>query len=98
MRFARSENHSRKLDCRNERRSPRHVGHADFHDGHILSMIRAGDTLTIKLEGSSGQRYAACFKGVTSFESESPEGMTVYALHEVGAESDLLRRFEFVNW
>lgn len=76
----------------------RHIGHADFHDGHILSLIRVGNRLTITVEGSSGNRYAACFEGVTSFESESPEGMTLYALNEAGAESDLLRRFEFVNW
>jgi hypothetical protein len=31
-------------------------------------------------------------------ESESPEGMTLYALYEAVEEPALLRRYEFVNW
>jgi hypothetical protein len=31
-------------------------------------------------------------------ESESPEGMIPYALNKAVGESELLRRYEFVNW
>jgi hypothetical protein len=76
----------------------RHVGHADFHDGHILSLVKAGDKIRVTVAGSSGKQYVVCFEGVSSMESESPEGMMLYALNEVGGESQLLRRYEFVNW
>ena len=53
--------------------------------------------MRITVAGSSGKLYAICFEAVSSVESESPEGMMLYALNEVG-ESELLRRYEFVNW
>ena len=76
----------------------RRVGHADFHDGHILSLVQVGDKIRVTVAGSSGKQYVVCFEGVSSMESESPEGMMLYALNEVGGESQLLRRYEFVNW
>jgi hypothetical protein len=76
----------------------RHVGHADFHDGHIISVAQAGDKMRITVAGSSGELYVVCFEGVSSVESESPEGMMLYALNEAVGESEMLRRYEFVNW
>jgi hypothetical protein len=73
-------------------------GHADFHDGHVLSLFQSGDEVRITVKGSSGKHHVVCFEGVSSVESESPEGMMLYALNEVGGESELLRRYEFVNW
>jgi hypothetical protein len=76
----------------------RHVGHADFHDGYVLSLVQVGDKVWITVAGSSGKQYVLCFDGVSSMDSESAEGMMLYALNEVDGESDLQRRYEFVNW
>jgi hypothetical protein len=54
--------------------------------------------MRINVAGSSGKPYVICFEGVSSMESESPEGMMLYALNKVVGESELLRRYEFVNW
>jgi hypothetical protein len=43
----------------------RHVGYADFHDGHIISVVQAGDTMRITVAGSSGKQYVICFEGVS---------------------------------
>jgi hypothetical protein len=52
----------------------------------------------ITVAGSSGKQYVICFEGVSSMESESPEGMMLYALNEAVGESEPMRRDEFVNW
>lgn len=54
--------------------------------------------MRITVAGSSGKLYVVYFEGVRSVESESPEGMMLYALNEAVGESELLRRYEFVNW
>ena len=60
-------------------------------------MCRTEDKVQVTIKGPNGKHYVVGFNGVTSVESESPEGMMLYALsEETGAES--LRRFEFVNW
>jgi hypothetical protein len=74
------------------------VGPPDFHDGHILSLLQAGDEIRITVQGSSGKHYVVCFEGVRSIESESPEGMMLYALNETHGQSGPLWHYEFVNW
>jgi len=77
---------------------PRPVGPADFHDGHVLSLLQTGDEIRITVQGSSGKHYVVRFEGVHAIESESPEGMMLYALNETHGESEPLRHYEFVNW
>ena len=76
----------------------RHIGNSDFHDGHIVAVSQTGDKMQVTIKGSSGKHYVVGFDGVTSVESESPEGMMLYAIREVDAEAESLRRFEFINW
>jgi len=79
----------------------RHVGKPDFHDGFILTISRNDDKLSVVAEGSSGRHYTVVFEvfeGVTSVESQSPEGMMLYALSDAEADSDQLRQYEFINW
>lgn len=54
--------------------------------------------MRITVEGSSGKHHVVCFEGISSVESESPKGMMLYPLSEMGGESESLRRYEFVNW
>ena len=77
---------------------PRPVGPSDFHDGHVLSLVQTGDEIRITVQGSSGKHYVVRFEGVHAIESESPEGMMLYALNETHGESKPLRHYEFVNW
>jgi len=77
---------------------PRPIGPPDFHDGHIRSLLQAGNEVRITVQGCSGKCYEARFVGVSSIESESPEGMMLYALYEAVGEAGQLRRYEFVNW
>src|ERR1700730_11835923 len=76
----------------------RYIGRADFHDGHILLIVQAGDKMRVTVAGFSGKRFLVCFEAASSIESESPEGMMLYALNEVGGESKSRRQYEFVNW
>jgi hypothetical protein len=69
-----------------------------FNDRHILSLVQTGDEMQITVEGSSGKHYLVSFEGVSSVESESPERMMLHALNEASGESELLWRYEFVNW
>jgi hypothetical protein len=87
-----------KAACAVTARPVRLVGNLDFHDGHIVAISRTGDKMQVTIEGSSGKHYVVGFDGVTSVESESPEGMMLYAFGEVDAEAESLRRFEFINW
>jgi hypothetical protein len=77
---------------------PGPVGPADFHDGHIRSLLQAGNEVRIMVQGYSGKYYEVRFGGVGSIESESPEGMMLYALYETVGESEQMRHYEFVNW
>jgi hypothetical protein len=77
---------------------PRPVGPPNFHDGHICSVLQVGNDVRITVQGCSGKYYEARFGGVSSIESESPEGMMLYALHEAVGEPGQLRHYEFVNW
>jgi len=70
----------------------------ELHDGHILSLLQAGDEIRITVQGSTGKHYVVCFEGVRSIESESPEGMMLYALNETHGQSGPLWHYEFVNW
>ena len=54
--------------------------------------------MRITVAGSSGKLYVVYFEGVSSVESESPEGMMLYALNEPVGGWELQRRYEFVNW
>jgi hypothetical protein len=76
----------------------RYVGHSDFHDGSILAVSRTENKMHVTIEGSSGKRYVVEFDGVSSVESESPEGMMLYALSEAETEAESLLRYEFINW
>ena len=76
----------------------RYVGHSDFHDGSIIAVSRTGDKMRVTIKGSSGKPYVVAFDGVSSVESESPEGMMLYALSEAETEAKSLLRYEFINW
>ena len=76
----------------------RYVGHSDFHDGSIVTVSRAGNKIHVTIKGSSGKHYVIRFSGVSSVESESPEGMMLYALAEAEMEAGSLLLYEFVNW
>src|SRR5690348_440879 len=77
---------------------PRFVGHPDFHDGSVLAISRTGDKLHVTIRASGGRRYVVRFDGVSSIESESPEGMMLYALSEAETEAGSLFSYEFINW
>lgn len=77
---------------------PRPVGPPDFHDGHIRSLLQAGNEIRITVQGCSGKYYEVLFVGVSSVESQSAEGMMLYALYEAVGEVEQMRHYEFVNW
>jgi hypothetical protein len=76
----------------------RYAGKPDFHDGHVVAVHHAGDTVNVTVKGFSGKRYIVRFEGVNSIESESPEGMMLYALDEEPLQTKSLRRYVFINW
>jgi hypothetical protein len=76
----------------------RYVGNQDFHDGYIRAVSQSEDKALVTIDGSSGKRYTVVFDGVSSVESHSPLGMMLYALSEVDAEVESLRRYDFINW
>jgi hypothetical protein len=76
----------------------RYVGNPDFHDGYIRAVSQSEDKVLVTIEGSSGKHYAVGFDGVSAVESHSPQDMMLYALSEVDAEVESLRRYDFINW
>jgi hypothetical protein len=73
-----------------------YVGEPDFHDGSVLSVERADDSVRIRVRGASGKSFVAEFSGVHALRSSNPEGMLLYALSEMrGGPS--FRRFVFAN-
>jgi hypothetical protein len=76
------------------------VGSPDFHDGHITAVTPdiANGRLEVTVRGYSGRYYIVRFEGVRSIESESLEGMLLYALHESDSGENALRLFTFLNW
>ena len=74
-----------------------YVGDADFHDGHVVTVVREGDTARVRLRGVSGREFVVEFRGVQAVRSKQPEGMMIYALSEMRA-SPPLRLFVFGNW
>jgi len=75
-----------------------YVGKPDFHDGHVVAVSHAGDAVEVIVEGFSGKRYIVHFEGVSLIESESPEGMMLYALSEEPLQTETQRRYIFINW
>jgi hypothetical protein len=75
-----------------------YVGKPDFHDGHLVTVAHAGDAVDVIVNGLSGKRYILRFEGLSSIESESPEGMMLYALTEEPLRTESLRRYIFINW
>jgi hypothetical protein len=75
-----------------------YLGKPDFHDGHVVAVSQAGDVVDVTVEGFRGKRYIVHFEGVSSIESESPEGMMLYALSEEPLETEAQRRYIFINW
>jgi hypothetical protein len=75
-----------------------YVGNADFHDGHIISVVFVPGRADVKVRGFTCRHYLVSFNDVISIESESPEGMMLYALREEATGETGARRFIFVNW
>ena len=77
-----------------------YVGSPDFHDGHSMAVTSdlTNGWLEVAIEGYRGKHYVVRFEGVRSIESESPEGMMLYALHQSDSGENSLRLFTFVNW
>jgi hypothetical protein len=74
-----------------------YVGDPDFHDGTIKQVRSELTEMSVEIIGQSGAVYVVRFTGVASIVSHSPEGMVLYALCEVEAETPL-RGFYFANW
>jgi hypothetical protein len=76
----------------------RYVGNSDFHDGHILAVVKQADSFTVTVKGGSGKHYTVTFEGVASMQSDSSEGMMLYGLRESETATASLHRYAFVNW
>jgi hypothetical protein len=74
-----------------------YVGNPDFHDGQILARPHVGDRVEVTVKGYSGKQYIVRFEGVALVESESPEGMTLYALGEGEPDEKSLQQYHFIN-
>jgi hypothetical protein len=74
-----------------------YVGDRDFHDGHVVTVDREGDTARVRVRGASGRGFVVEFRGVQVIRFEHPEGMMIYALSEMRALPPT-RRFVFGNW
>lgn len=73
-----------------------YVGVPDFHDGEILRISSSLEHVSVWVRGYSGREYEIQFDGVQTLETFEPEGMDLYALAEMRAQSPQ-RRFEFAN-
>ena len=61
-------------------------------------LSRNEETLTVLIEGVSGQRYNDVgFLGVSSVESHAPQGMLLCGLIQADTEVESVQVYEFVN-
>jgi hypothetical protein len=74
-----------------------YVGDPDFHDGHVLRVVREVDKACVVVRGASAREYAVEFRRVKTIKSNRPDGMMLYALVEMRGEPPI-RRFVFANW
>lgn len=74
-----------------------YVGPPDIHDATVLRLTQKDDVATVYLRSSEGRPFTLEFSGITNIHAIRPEGMLLYALAEMRAESPL-RRFVFANW
>jgi hypothetical protein len=74
-----------------------YVGDESIHDGTVISVHRANDRAEVVLATQNGRSVRCVFEGVENVTTNSPEGMTVYALSEVRTTDPALRKFIFVN-
>src|SRR5690606_8615052 len=75
----------------------RYAGPFQLHDGRIVSVVRAGDSLTVTVQGLDGKPFDLVFRGVAEVKALRPEGMMIYSLTELEAPAPF-RRFAFTNW
>ena len=77
-----------------------YTGSPDFHDGCISAVTPdvPNRRVEVSVKGYSGKHYIVRFDGVHSIDSQSPEGMMLYALHEADSAENSLRVFTFANW
>ncbi|HTB82094.1 MAG TPA: hypothetical protein VK742_00435 [Candidatus Sulfotelmatobacter sp.] len=73
-----------------------YVGDRDFHDGSILAVERADDSVRVRVRGASGKIFVVEFAKVGAVTSSRPEGMLLYALSEMQGQPPF-RRFVFAN-
>jgi hypothetical protein len=50
------------------------------------------------VKGDTGEHYVVRFIGVRAVDSQSPDGMMLYALAERDTDEEGLYRYTFVNW
>src|SRR4051812_26125209 len=74
-----------------------YVGPPELHDGQIIRVESAQDTLTVFVEGDTGRRFALAFDGVIHQNIIAPEGMGLYALCEMRSPPPH-RKFVFAGW
>jgi hypothetical protein len=74
----------------------RYVGDPDFHDGQVLGVDQADQSLIVQIQGGSGRVFRVEFGRVVGIRANRPIGMLLYALSEFAAEPPL-RRFAFAN-
>ena len=74
-----------------------YVGPPELHDGHVVSVERAGDRATVRVRGADGTPIALEFTGVTNVTAVRPEGMLLYGLAELRGPG-AGRQFVFANW
>jgi hypothetical protein len=74
-----------------------YVGSADLHDARVTSILRSGSAAEVRLVAHNGREIKVCFSGVKNLIADKPEGMMIYGLTELKAESPY-RRFAFTNW
>jgi hypothetical protein len=74
-----------------------YVGPPELHDGHVVSVERAGDRATVRVRGADGTPIALEFTGVTTVTAVRPEGMLLYGLAELRGPG-AGRQFVFANW
>ena len=74
-----------------------YVGPYDVHDGRIVRVNRAQDTITVSIRTETGRLFDMVFVGVTDYHAMAAEAMILYAVAEMRGFAPQ-GKFVFANW
>jgi len=73
------------------------VGPPEVHDATVMLVVADADRCLVTLRPVEGTQLQFAFERVSHLISKNPNGMMLYAIHELPAAPPT-RHFVFVNW